>query len=503
MTWQELSRIALLGTERSHLSETTKEKLAYHGIHMDTEETQIVLESAAFFSQLNKAAFPLKVYEKELPYPADDEDESIINPKSTYHLNLILNGEYERALPEFIEHLEKNNRQLSPKNLPDLLNRCLESREFWQKIKPAIGKRGWWLLLQNPRWESLDNMPSPDKWASGTQEERLSFLLFFREKAPEKALEILEETWEKESLQEKIAFLTILKIGLSSTDEAFLEDRLYDSRKEIRERAATMLAQIPNSELSERMFIRAIDLISIVDENLEIELPEDPDETAIRDGISLSKKRFKGQKTGILHQIIAKINPIKWEKHFEKTPEQLLKLFYNSEWSKTLIQAVIEATFIHDNQRWAKPLLEMWLHLGNSDLWQETRIIALGELVDEKVFNQIAIQHLEKNKSFWNEKSIILKLLANTTLVWNEDLSLLIISRFQKWLITAPANFWQQHHYKKLLQDAAYKCPVSLYERLKKGWGQDSSAWGMWEKEVESFLRALVFRKEMIKSLQI
>ena len=65
MTWKELAKAALLGTERSHLSAAFKEKLAAHGINMAAEETQILLESAAFFSQINKAAFVLPTYKNE------------------------------------------------------------------------------------------------------------------------------------------------------------------------------------------------------------------------------------------------------------------------------------------------------------------------------------------------------------------------------------------------------------------------------------------------------
>lgn len=499
--WKELSKIALLGTERSHLSEETKALLANHGIHMDAEETQILLESAAFFSQIKKAAFLLPKYEGKNIVAAEDSNEEIASPKSTHHLNLILNGDYERALSEFIAHLETNNKQLSPKNLPDLLNKCLESRAFWQKIKPAIGKRGWWLLEQNPAWQTLEQPPSPDTWAVGNKEERIAFLRFFREQNAVKMLDILSATWEKESWRDKVDFLQTLEIGLSKADEAFLEDCLYDGRKEIRETAANLLSAVPDSELAERMYLRVEELIHFDNNELKIDLPDMPDETAIRDGINPKSKKYVGQKTGILHQMFSKIPPSRWEVFFDGSPEKALKLFYQNEWSKTLIQSMVEATILHKNQNWAKPLLEMWLHLGNSDLWKSQQMLAIAEILSPPIFHQIAIQHLEKNRALLNEKSPVLQLLIGVSHTWNDHLAMLAIGRFQQWLAAAPSHFWDKTHYKTLLHEAAYKCSPDLLEKMKSGWGRSSQAWGLWETEVEEFLRVLIFRKEMLSEL--
>lgn len=503
MTWKELAKVALLGTERSHLSDEAKAKLKHHGIRMDTEETQMLLESAAFFSQINKAAFLLPTFQGKFIATPEDENDHIASPKSTHHLNLILTGDYGAALPDFIVHLQKNKKQLSPKNLPELLNKCLESRDFWQKIKPAIGKRGWWLLEQNPAWQTLEKLPSPDNWATGSKEERVAFLIFFREQAPAKALEILSANWDKEAWRDKVDFLQILKTNLSKSDELFLENCLYEGRKEIRETAANLLAAIPDSELMERMFLRVIDLIKYEDDALKISLPDEPDETAVRDGINPKSKKYTGQKTGILHQMLKTIPPQRWEEYLNNTPEKILKLFYQNEWSKTLIKATVEATVLHKNQQWAKLLLEMWLHLGNSDLWDNLQMKELAEILQPEVYHKIAIQHLEKNKQLLHEKSPILILLLDVSHSWNEHLGMLAIGRFQQWLSAAPSQFWDKVHYKKLLHEAAYKCPPNLLEKLKSGWGRSSPAWGMWETEVEQFLRVLIFRKEMINELAV
>jgi hypothetical protein len=199
--------------------------------------------------------------------------------------------------------------------------------------------------------------------------------------------------------------------------------------------------------------------------------------------------------------MLATIPPSRWEDFFAGSPEKVLKLFYQNEWSKTLIKAMVEATILHKNKDWAKPLLEMWLHLGNSDLWKTKQMLAISEVLSPDIFHQIATQHLEKNRHLLNEKSPILQLLIGVSHLWSDHLAMLTIGRFQQWLVAAPSNFWDNDYYKNLLYEAAYKTSPHLLEKMKLGWERSSQAWGLWETEVEQFLRVLIFRKEMINEL--
>ena len=116
------------------------------------------------------------------------------------------------------------------------------------ELQSVIGDRGKWLLPLNPEWTPLLLEVEESKWKTGTKAERLALLKQIRQQDAAKGLTLLQSTWEKDSVQEKAILLATLKIGLSKSDEAFLEQCLAASRKEIRQTAVQLLSQIPNSQ---------------------------------------------------------------------------------------------------------------------------------------------------------------------------------------------------------------------------------------------------------------
>ena len=57
MHWNELVKLALLGTDRSSLSPAMKAELQGYGIDTDKEITEVILESAALYAPLQKAGY--------------------------------------------------------------------------------------------------------------------------------------------------------------------------------------------------------------------------------------------------------------------------------------------------------------------------------------------------------------------------------------------------------------------------------------------------------------
>ncbi len=503
MIWKSLVKTALLGTERSAISIETKSFLEAQGIHASNEPAQILLEAAALFSQMNKAGRPLKTFEGEMPAIVGDDDEKPCSAKSTHHLKLILDGTFPEALPEFIAHLNHNNKQLPPTSLPKLLEECKAEPEMWQKINKAIGRRGKWLMQLNPDWAILIAEPNIQLWRTGNKMERLGLLKYLREQNPGSAISILQETWNEENVQNKVDFLKVFEIGISKNDELFLEDCLYETRKEVRQIAARLLARIPDSALVERMHWRVTSSMNIKNGVLEIYLPEELDETAIRDGISVKSTAYKsGMKAGWFGQMMSKVPPGAWETYFEKPPSEILKIFAKSDWIGMLVQSIVEATILHKNETWMRAILELWLEHGDYPIWQISAMNDLLEIIPNDLFNQIALRSLKQNKGLLEENSPVSKLLKIGKHDWNDDLTLLIVKRFQIWLRNASTFYWNTWHYKKMLQSAAFRCNPALYDALKSGWDYQSPAWGMWEPEVEQFLRILVFRREMIAELE-
>lgn len=155
MTWQELVKTALLGLENGQLSEPALDRLKSKGIEVKAESTVVLLEGATLFWQMQKAGFLLQDFKSELPEPANIHKKNFCSAEASFHLELMLNGFYKKALPEFFFLLRQQNKILLPELLPALFKSSLRNKALWNMAWPHIGERGKWLLQQNPEWQSL------------------------------------------------------------------------------------------------------------------------------------------------------------------------------------------------------------------------------------------------------------------------------------------------------------------------------------------------------------
>ncbi|MEM6964209.1 MAG: DUF5691 domain-containing protein, partial [Bacteroidota bacterium] len=180
MTWPSLIKTALIGTDRSELPEETLIELKKYGIDIDANSAKVLLEGATIFAQMRKAGFQTKKWEGEIPLPALDDGAKICSKKSSDHLTMILNGTYDQALDEFIQHLIQNKKSLPPELLPELFEKCKSDQVLWEKLRFAIGERGHWLMEQNEDWHFLIGKAEHVAWEDGTKRERIALLQHLR-----------------------------------------------------------------------------------------------------------------------------------------------------------------------------------------------------------------------------------------------------------------------------------------------------------------------------------
>jgi hypothetical protein len=185
MVWQDLVKIALIGTDKATPSVSTLENLENMGIStVDTAE--IVLEGAGVLTLLRKAGFPLIDFKETLPEMCELEILKACTSKSAQHLKEILFGKKVKvmgeAFIEFIFHAQKNNKILPYEFLPSLFHLFRGDNKMNGILKAVIGKRGTWLAKQNPDWfvymqETVEN---------------IDFISFSKEETLVKARELVE-----------------------------------------------------------------------------------------------------------------------------------------------------------------------------------------------------------------------------------------------------------------------------------------------------------------------
>ncbi|MGK0363379.1 MAG: hypothetical protein ACI85O_000424 [Saprospiraceae bacterium] len=499
---KELAKIALLGTDRADISDKTKAILEAQGIDLEGDATQILLEAAAIYSQKEKAGFALKKFKGEIPEPADDRDEYACSDNSAHHLQQILQGKFRRALAEFIEYLTKKNRQLPPEMLPDIITSRIAAGDNWSSLRKIIGKRGEWLMRQNPSWHKILPIENPELWAVGNREERISVLKYLRSKLPDLATEMLGESWNKEIAKDKVAFLEVLADSTTANDEAFLENCLDDKSKEVRLNAAALLSRIPSSRLVQRISHRLENLVFFENGNLIVQLPEEPDSEGTRDGLfGKMKVAQQGLRTAWLAQIIAFLPPSVWEEKFDMTPLEILEVFLNTDFAQVLLAATLSSTSSSPDAKWAEAFLRFGLKKSGILALPEEDTKGLMQLISVQQYNKVLEDYLPKHSVVANNSPLFALISASSHRLTGENTKTIILQYQQ--MISSSSSFSSYFSQKELLKVLAYQCDFSVIEELKKGWDMNSQLWRTWADEVEIFVRVLQFRKVMWEGLQV
>jgi hypothetical protein len=500
MPWQELTKIALLGTEHSTISEGTLQILQAQGIDVSKEAPLVLAEGAALYAQLRKAGFRLEDFTGQLPEMAAAADEKVCSMKSANHLNLILGGQFEAVLAEFFEHLIKNKKCLPPEHLPKLLQRP-DTGKWIGALDEVLSSGGRWLLAQHPAWRVFIEKPVCD-WHTASRDERLRLLAFLRKNDPPAGLALVQSTWNEEQYADKKAFLILLQWGLTVADESFLESCLDDGRKEVRRTASNVLRELPDSRLCGRMYDRAVACFQWDKTDLKLAMPEDVNPEEERDGIVKIDPNWKGgAKAAYLGQVVSAVPPGRWEVFFIKTPVDILQIFAGTDWAGTLLVATAAAAVQHGDGVWLDALLSWWFEHENLPLWNSEVTSQLLKAAPAATTNRLARQFLLRQNGLPDDSSPVFKLLKNNANPWENDLTMLIVRRLQDWMLKTNRQDWQSFHYKEFLKMAAVRCDPDLLKDLQKGWPVDSPLWAFWEKPVEEMLNILLFRMEMIKEL--
>jgi hypothetical protein len=500
MLWQKLTKAALLGTENNQLEEPTLQRLAALGVDTHQESPLLLANGISLLSLMRKAGFQLVDFQGEIPVAAAKALSH--TPKALHLLHLMLTGPHGDVLQEYLGLLKKAGMTLPASELPALMGQR-EITTTWEEVEPLLGEDGHWLLRQHPEWSKLLEDPTQYNWQTGSRQERLKMLTFWRKQSPKFALELIQSSWELDPPSEKAAFLAILQTNLSLADAPFLEACLNEKRKEVRQVAAILLAKIPGSALSVRMEARTAQVLAIRNNCLQVNLPEEPDEAAQRDGIQkLAPDWQGGAKASNLGQLVSRINPTYWETHFKMPPFEVVAMFQKSDWWQTLRQAIVAAIVFHQERKWAELLAEQLLKDGSMTYTSIPQLDAMLELLSSGDAHRLAMLQLHENAELPSHYSIPFYLLLANASDWPNELSLLIINKFRKEIYKDYRQFWQMQHLQEWLKLLGLRCNPSLYDQLQTGWTNTDVQWRYWEKPVEEMLARVLFRWELSMELQ-
>ncbi|MBB4907915.1 DUF5691 domain-containing protein [Actinophytocola algeriensis] len=318
--WDELLGAALVGTARRGFTVDRLGIPGADGVAAEGAEAQL-LAAAALASGYRRAGWVPPVWRGTPAPPAGPDDRPECSPAAAQLLELLLNrtirieGGTDLIVLHWLAAARAAGQRPPHPMVVDLLRFGTANTATRAVIRDVLGPRGAWLARFNPAWRWAATVPPEDvveRFATATRADRLALLADLRATEPDFARTLVEDTWDDEQAATRAGLLDTFHIGLSERDEPLLERALDDRAASVRAAAAAMLDRLPGSARAARMAARATALIT-VGKGLTVELPDEPDAAARRDGVTDHREPGYGRAASWLIQILAATPLSTWD----------------------------------------------------------------------------------------------------------------------------------------------------------------------------------------------
>jgi len=405
----------------------------------------------------------------------------------------------QELLAQWLAAAAAHGGHVPPETLPALLDAGRRNGAIRPALGRVAGNRGGWLAGMRLDWRWLrDEAPGagaptdPEVWETGTVGERLAYLSQLRGTDPAAALALLRSTWAAEAPEDRARFVAALDAGLSTADDAFLEQALDDRRKEVRQAALDLLQRLPGSALAQRMTARAHRAVRLAG-RLVIHPPPELTPELQRDGVASQPARGTGVQAWLLEEVIAGTPLESWTAAFDRDPAAVVELARGHDWETPLLHGWAKAAIVQGAAAWAVALVGTDAGDGAGKLreavrWDLHLLLPPGDLA------RIAADFLRR------EDHLAHRLLAVHPGEWPDELAVAVVETIALRART-DKHSWQLAELCRaaaLAMPARYAAHVAaLAEQLDQHSGDQSRV-----RPVAELARTLDFRYEMLLELR-
>jgi hypothetical protein len=507
--WKALTAAALLGTERQAVPSAAG--TALEGLLAEGDTKEATLLNAAALASMYRRSGMVPPPSAHPPLPLAPADVWPLNTQAQHDcLEAVLQGKYQQLIEELLGHMVR--ARVRPYR--GWVFKVIEAAHGNARLRPlalqVMDERGRWLAQYVPfgGWVTPSQL-SESLWEEGRLEERLAYLGQVRKEDAAKARGMVEAVWSQESHEVRAKMLDELGQGLSMDDEPFLETCLDDKRKEVRTTAQSLLNQMPESRLVQRMIERVRPLLRIEaakpqgifggiisgitgkkgEGKIEVVLPEKFEKDWGRDGIEQKNMPYGlGEKAWWLQQMVERVPPSLWG----EAKEAIATASKDKEWKEVLLNAWCGAASRFREAAWAEALIN---HLSHQDY----RIAGLLMAFTAEQLHAQTLHRLKSGNGTLNPRGTEWAFLQVCPKPWSAELqqalSKRVITSLQSWQKMEKPD-WTIHSF---LQELGLVLPVSMLPQISPSMRQ---AFAAPEHPLKESFGAVIDRLEFRQNMQ-
>jgi hypothetical protein len=250
--WQKVLATALLGTARQPFALPKAEGALGALLSQldDSDPEGALLSAAAILSYVRRSGAVPTPLGRALPSPCPHDRQPAMSAEAA-RLLLFFDVKRPYLLEEWLRVAFAHGERVPESYAPDLLT-------LSEQIQPALGAlvvgvRGRWLAMQlGGKWTyAAFQLDDDSAWRTGAFVTRKTFLGAVRLLEPERARQLLAETWEREPAQQRADLLDALIYNLSEADLPFLSQvAQVDRALSVRERANGLIERLKQTSPS-------------------------------------------------------------------------------------------------------------------------------------------------------------------------------------------------------------------------------------------------------------
>ncbi len=490
----ELMTAALLGTDRAGAPAPEALLPALQGLDGRPAEERVLIMAGSLALQATAGRRPAQADPTDWRVPAfrAEGDRPACSPAAARLLENMLSQAETALLPELLERLDRAGQRVPDALLPQILDHGARVLRLRPQLLPIMGERGRWLSAINPAWRyaavDFDDPHSVRAAWEADPPGRPALARMARRRDPALTLRLINATWRDEPDAARRDLIAALEAGLSSADEPFLERALDDRFGHVRQKAAALLATIPDSRLVQRMTAGAGDALKLVDGRLVPVFPAVVSDPMVRDGVIRwatqtpgSSARSATEYSRFLIQTVGAIPLAHWETTLGG-PEFIVATALKSKWPRTIITALATAALRQKNAAWIDAILTADDYSARSGL-----LVAALAPVD-------CYARLAERIAAGDDDTVVV-FLRHWPHDWDEDSGALLIDFFDRQSeLGSDTRLAPALRY--LSRSFALRCPPALADRAAEALG-DKAVNHAWKASLTYLVRTLKLRQEL------